>query len=298
MLDNLQQMVILATVAHEQHFTRAAEYLGISKSQVSKQIRFLEARLGVQLVQRNTRSVALTEAGKQYAAFGRQIVETMQNAEAVVAGFRNEVSGRLRVGISQSFGNPQITQLLSSFQAQFPELELEVHLFDHCPNLIENGFDCWLVIHEVPSEGMVTRKLGDCQFKLVASPSYIEKNGTPKHPSDLRDHNCITYQNVQHIYDQWSFQRDGSEQSVTVRGSYRINNAPAVLEAAKSGVGIAYIATYLLNDEIKNGELNVLMKDWKPTMKLPVYAVYPRREYLAPKVRHFVNFLSENIRVV
>ncbi|AMG29251.1 LysR family transcriptional regulator [Grimontia hollisae] len=298
MLDNLQQMVVLATVAHEQHFTRAAEYLGISKSQVSKQIRFLEARLGVQLVQRNTRSVALTEAGKQYAAFGHQIVETMQNAEAVVAGFRNEVSGRLRVGIAQSFGNAQITQLLSSFQAQFPELELEVHLFDHCPNLVENGFDCWLVIHEVPSEGMVTRKLGDCQFKLVASPSYIEKNGTPKHPSDLREHNCITYQNVQHIYDQWSFQRDGSEQSVTVRGSYRINNAPAVLEAAKSGVGIAYIATYLLNDEIKNGELNVLMKDWKPTMKLPVYAVYPRREYLAPKVRHFVSFLSENIRVV
>ncbi|MDF2185144.1 LysR family transcriptional regulator [Grimontia hollisae] len=298
MLDNLQQMVVLATVAHEQHFTRAAEYLGISKSQVSKQIRFLEARLGVQLVQRNTRSVALTEAGKQYAAFGHQIVETMQNAEAVVAGFRNEVSGRLRVGIAQSFGNAQITQLLSSFQAQFPELELEVHLFDHCPNLVENGFDCWLIIHEVPSEGMVTRKLGDCQFKLVASPSYIEKNGTPKHPSDLREHNCITYQNVQHIYDQWSFQRDGSEQSVTVRGSYRINNAPAVLEAAKSGVGIAYIATYLLNDEIKNGELNVLMKDWKPTMKLPVYAVYPRREYLAPKVRHFVSFLSENIRVV
>ncbi|WP_281543930.1 LysR family transcriptional regulator [Grimontia sp. SpTr1] len=298
MLDNLQQMVVLATVAHEQHFTRAAEYLGISKSQVSKQIRYLEERLGVQLVQRNTRSVALTEAGEQYAAFGRQIVETMQDAEAMVAGFRNEVSGRLKVGVAQSFGNAQITKLLSTFQAQFPALELEVHLFDHRPNLVEDGFDCWLAIHEAPPEGMVARKLGDCQFKLVASPAYIEANGSPKHPSDLREHNCITYQSVQRTYDQWPFQRDGSEQSVTVRGSYRINNAPAVLEATKSGVGIAYIATYLLDSEIENGELKVLMKDWKPTMKLPVYAVYPRREYLAPKVRHFVDFLSENIRVV
>ncbi|MBV7296640.1 LysR family transcriptional regulator [Enterovibrio paralichthyis] len=297
MLDNLQQMVVLATVAHEQHFTRAAEFLGISKSQVSKQIRYLEERLGVQLVQRNTRSVALTDAGVQYAEYGRQIVQTMMDAEAMVAGFRNEVSGRLKVGIAQSFGNAQITKLLSAFQAKFPALELEVHLFDHRPNLLEDGFDCWLAIHESPPEGMVARKLGDCQFKLVASPEYINEHGEPKHPADLREHNCVTYQSVQRTYDQWSFQRDGSEQSVTVRGSYRINNAPAVLEATKSGVGISYIATYLLSDEIESGKLKVLMRDWKPTMRLPVYAVYPRREYLAPKVRQFVDFLAENIRI-
>ncbi|MEZ8140411.1 LysR family transcriptional regulator [Enterovibrio norvegicus FF-162] len=297
MLDNLQQMVILATVAHEQHFTRAAEFLGISKSQVSKQIRYLEERLGVQLVQRNTRSVALTEAGKQYAAFGRQIVETMQDAEAMVAGYRNEISGRLKIGIAQSFGNAQITRLLSTFQEKYPALELEVHLFDHRPNLVEDGFDCWLAIHEHPPEGMVARKLGDCQFKIVASSSYLNTHGEPKNPAELREHNCITYQSVQRTYDQWLFQKDGSEQSVTIRGTYRINNAPAVLEAAKSGVGIAYIATYLLNDEIESGQLKVLMPSWKPTLKLPVYVVYPRREFLAPKVRHFVDFLAENIDV-
>ncbi|MDD1779703.1 LysR substrate-binding domain-containing protein [Enterovibrio sp. ZSDZ35] len=295
MLDNLQQMVVLATVAHEQHFTRAAEYLGISKSQVSKQIRYLEERLGIQLVQRNTRSVALTEAGKQYAAFGRQIVETMQDAEAMVAGFRNEVSGRLKIGVAQSFGNAQITRLLSSFQSQYPNIDLEVHLFDHRPNLVEDGYDCWLAIHEHPPEGMVAKKLADCKFKLVASQSYLATHGMPTHPSDLRDHNCITYQSLQRTYDQWPFQRDGSEQSVTVRGTYRINNAPAVLEAAKSGLGIAYIATYLLDHEIEQGHLQVVMKDWKPTMELPVYAVYPRREFLAPKVRHFVDFLAEHI---
>ncbi|SKA60124.1 LysR family transcriptional regulator [Enterovibrio nigricans] len=295
MLDNLQQMVVLATVAHEQHFTRAAEYLGISKSQVSKQIRYLEERLGVQLVQRNTRSVALTDAGKQYAAFGRQIVETMQDAEAMVAGFRNEVSGRLKVGVAQSFGNAQITRLLSSFQTKYPHIDLEVHLFDHRPNLVEDGYDCWLAIHEHPPEGMVAKKLADCRFKLVASKAYLDTHGMPSHPSELREHNCITYQSLQRTYDQWPFQRDGSEQSVTVRGTYRINNAPAVLEAAKSGLGIAYIATYLLDHEIDEGKLNVVMKDWKPTMELPVYAVYPRREFLAPKVRHFVDFLAEHI---
>ncbi|MGF1756515.1 LysR family transcriptional regulator [Photobacterium sagamiensis] len=295
MLENLQQMVILATVGHEQNFTRAAERLGISKSQVSKQIRFLEERLGCQLVQRSTRTVALTDIGLQYCEYGQQLLDIVNEAEAMVAGYRNEVKGVLRVGIGQSFGNSNITSALAEFQKAHSDLELEVSLFDHRPNLLEEGFDCWVAIHEHPPEGMVARKLSNCKFVVVASPDYLAENSTPKVPGDLRHHNCITYQSRERKYINWEFTRDGVHQSIRARGNYRIDNAPAVLEAAKSGLGIAYLATYLLTDEFETNKLVQLLPEWKADMELPIYAVYPRRKYLAPKVRCFIDFMSERM---
>ncbi|SMY34669.1 LysR family transcriptional regulator [Photobacterium andalusiense] len=295
MLENLQQMVILAAVGHEQSFTRAADRLGISKSQVSKQIRYLEERLGCQLVQRSTRTVALTEIGLQYADYGQQLVDTVNEAEAMVAGYRNEIKGVLRIGIAQSFGNIHITSALAEFQKANPELELEISLFDHRPNLLEEGFDCWIAIHEHPPEGMVARKLANCEFIVVASPDYIALHGKPVTPGELRNHNCITYQSRERKYVNWAFSRDGVQQSIRVRGNYRIDNAPAVLDAAVSGLGIAYLSTYLMTDEIETNKLIQLLPEWKTTVDLPIYAVYPRRKYLAPKVRSFIDFMAERM---
>ncbi|ARR51015.1 LysR family transcriptional regulator [Photobacterium damselae subsp. damselae] len=295
MLENLHQMVILATISHEQNFTRAADRLGISKSQVSKQIRLLEERLGCQLVQRSTRTVVLTEIGLQYAEYGQQLLDTVNEAEAMVAGYRNEVKGVLRIGIAQSFGNHQITPALAEFQQLHPELELEISLFDHRPNLLEEGFDCWIAIHEHPPEGMVARRLANCHFMVVASPEYIVQHGKPETPGDLRRHNCITYQSRERKYVNWEFTRDGIHQSIRARGTYRIDNAPAVLDATVSGLGIAYLSTYLLTDEIEKGKLIQLLPEWKADLELPIYAVYPRRKYLAPKVRSFIDFMSERM---
>lgn len=295
MLDNLQQMVILAAVGQEQNFTRAAERLNISKSQVSKQIKQLEDRLDCQLVQRSTRTVVLTEIGLQYADYGQQLLDTMNEAEAMVAGFRNHITGVLRIGIAQSFGNIHITSALAAFQKAHPELELEISLFDHRPNLIEEGFDCWIAIHEHPPEGMVARKLAMCEFVVVASPDYLKQYGTPTSPSDLRQHNCITYQSRERKYVNWEFSRDGMRQSIRVRGNYRIDNAPAVLDAAVSGLGIAYLSTYLLTDELNTHKLVSLLPEWKKTVELPIYAVYPRRKHLAPKVRRFIDFMAERM---
>ncbi|MCD9467866.1 LysR family transcriptional regulator [Photobacterium iliopiscarium] len=295
MLENLQQMVILAAIGHEQNFTRAADRLGISKSQVSKQVRYLEERLGCQLVQRSTRTVALTEIGLQYADYGQQLVDTVNEAEAMVAGYRNEIKGVLRIGIAQSFGNIHITSALAEFQKSNPELELEISLFDHRPNLLEEGFDCWIAIHEHPPEGMVARKLANCEFVVVASPDYIAQHGQPETPSDLRRHNCITYQSRERKYVNWAFSRDGVQQSIRVRGNYRIDNAPAVLDAAVSGLGIAYLSTYLMTNELENNKLIQLLPQWKTTVDLPIYAVYPRRKYLAPKVRCFIDFMAERM---
>ncbi|OOE39852.1 LysR family transcriptional regulator [Salinivibrio kushneri] len=295
MLDYLQQIVVLAAVAQEQHFTRAADRLGISKSQVSKQVRYLEDRLGVQLVQRNTRSVSLTEVGSRYAEYGSQLIATLDEAEAMVAGYRNEVTGKLKIGVAQSFGNTLMTRHFAKFRQTYPALNLNINLFDHRPNLVEEGYDCWVAIHEHPPEGMVARKLADCQFKLVAAPGYLEARGIPKQLVDLRQHDCITYQSRERRYDKWPFMKAGMEQVVHVSGQYTINNAPAVLEAVKAGLGIAYLATYLINEEIEKGELIELLPEWQPCLELPIYIVYPRRKHLAPKVREFVDFMLQEV---
>lgn len=300
MLENLQQIVIFATVAQEQNFTRAGERLGISKSQVSKQIRFLEERLGCQLVQRNPRAVVLTEIGVQYAEYGQKVLSTLDEAEAMVADHCSAVQGVLRVAVAQSLGNMQIINAFDTFQKKHPNLEIEVSLFDNRPNLLEEGFDCWIAIHEFSNlpEDMVAKKLADCKFVVVAAPKYLNKHGYPKTPDDLHNHNCITYQSKERKYLEWGFTRDGIHQSVLAQGNFRIDNAPALYDAVRAGIGVAYLVTYLLFDEIKAGKLIKLLPEWETDLELPIYAVYPRRKYLAPKVRDFIDFMVEHMSAI
>ncbi len=296
MLDNLQQMVILATLAHEENFTRTAEKLGISKSHVSKQISALEDRLGCQLVQRSTRVVSFTEIGLQFAEYGDKLIRNVEDAEALVAGYKNEVSGVLRLAAGLSLGTPFISALLADFKAEYPHLKIELTLFDHRPNLLEEGYDCWLAAHHQIPESMVAKKIYDCEFMLVASPEYINRYGEVTTPESLKQHNCITYKAADRSFESWSFENGDTVSDVKVRGDLRIDNAPAIVDACKAGLGIAYVATYLLHQEVLRGELVQLLPDWKPTLQLPFYAVFPRRKHLAPKVRKFIDFTMENMQ--
>lgn len=298
MLNNLEQIAVLTVVAAEKNFTRAAERLDISKSQVSKIIKALEARLGAQLVQRNTRNMSLTDAGQQYADFGRHILDTLEQADAAIAGFNEQVSGTLRVGISHSFGLRHITPLLCAFQDKYPEIELEVNLFDRRPNLLEEGFDCWLAVNNNLPEGLVARKLMDCKFKLIASPEYLDKQPEILKPEDIKDHKCIIYYSKSRKYNDWDFEKNGEHKLIRVTGNYRVDNAPAILEATKQGMGISFFSTYLLHDELLTGELVEVLPDWNPVLDLPVYVLFPRRQYLAPNVRAFVDFMVEHVDMI
>ncbi|MUH97340.1 LysR family transcriptional regulator [Aliivibrio fischeri] len=295
MLDNLHEMVIFATVANELNFTRAAEKLGISKSHVSKQVKALETRLDCQLVQRNNRSVSITELGSQYAEYCQKLIDIAYEADALLDAHHGRISGVFKVGIAQSFGNSHIIHALAEFQAQFPEIELEVSLFDHKPKLLEDGLDCWIAIHDDLPEGMVARKIADCRFVVAASPGYIEQHGCPTRPAELVKHKCITYQSNERRFNDWEFTRDGVHQVVNVQSNFKIDNASAILDATKAGAGIAYLASYLLENEFDNGSLVRLLKEWQADMKLPIYAVYPRRQHLPPKVRTFIDFLSQQV---
>ncbi|TNI88073.1 LysR family transcriptional regulator [Aeromonas allosaccharophila] len=292
MLQRLPQMVIFDALVREQGISAAARRLGVSKSHISKQLALLETTLGAQLVQRTTRRFALTELGQEYARHCHALVAVAQEADSMIAERRGKVSGVLHLGVGQSFGRLHVIPHLKAFQDCYPELELEVSLFDHRTSLVDEGLDLWITTYEDKPEGLVGQRLADIGFVLAASPDYLLSHGTPLHPKDLAQHNCITYQSRERRYHQWAFRQGKERQTVQVAGNYRVDMAEAVRDAALAGLGIAYIANYLLDKELQSGQLIPLLPQWRPNQQMAVHAVYARREHLDPKIRLFIDFLK------
>ncbi|SMY38135.1 HTH-type transcriptional regulator DmlR [Photobacterium malacitanum] len=295
MLKKAQQMIVFNALTKQQSFTKAAQLLDISRTQVSKLTQQLEQRLGVQLVQRTTRSFALTEAGRLFAKHCEKVVQEINEAESELLGNEDNSQGLLRVGIAQSFASHHVAPYINEFHEQHPLLDLELSLFDHRVDLIAEQLDLWIGFMDSPPEGFVARHLSNCDFVLVASPEYLAVHGVPYQPSDLVDHNCIIYFSRERKDNVWSFSQQNNNQSIKVTGNYRVDSADAIRDATISGNGIGYLATYLLTDEIRQGKLIRLMPDWQLTQHMPLYAVYPRHKFLPNKVNLFIEFIRRHI---
>ncbi|MBE7215600.1 LysR family transcriptional regulator [Shewanella benthica] len=295
MLELLEPIAIFTHVARAGSFSAAARKLGISKSKVSTQVADLEHKLGVQLIQRTTRSLSLTEAGQLLYTQGEELLRDADQAIASVHNLNDATRGVLKVGISQSFGTMHIIPALPEFMNTHPELELQISLLDHKVDVVNEGLDLLLTMSEQLPLGMVARPLMKCQFLLAASPSYIEKHGQLDRPEQLVDHNCLVYHGEWHEHSVWQFKKGEDFCELGVSGNFRVDNAPALKSAAVSGLGIVYLASYLLEDEIEKGTLVPLLQDWQLTHHLPLQAVYPRRKHLAPKVSAFIDFIKGHI---
>ncbi|MBY5921798.1 LysR family transcriptional regulator [Ferrimonas balearica] len=296
MRELLEPIVIFTHVVRAQGFSAAARKLGISKSKVSSHISFLEQQLGVQLVQRTTRSLSLTESGELLYEHGEGILKDLDQAVAGVQALQQEIRGVLRVGITQAFGSMHLMPLIPAFMEQNPELELELSFLDHKVDVVAEGLDLLLTMSEQLPLGMVARPLMNCRFILVASPDYLSRRGVPYHPASLAEHNCLVYKSEWYEHGVWEFAKGEETCEIRVKGNYRVDDAPALKDAAKRGLGVVYLATYLLEEELAKGELIQLMPDWQLTHPLALQAVYPRRKNLAPKVRAFIDFVRSHFR--
>ncbi|RLV61467.1 LysR family transcriptional regulator [Parashewanella curva] len=295
MLELLEPIAIFTHVARAGSFSAAARKLGISKSKVSTQVADLEHKLGIQLIQRTTRSLSLTEAGNMLYEQGEELLRDVEQSVASVHNLNESTRGVLKVGISQSFGTMHIIPALPDFMAKHPELSLQVSLLDHKVDVVNEGLDLLLTMSEQLPLGMVARPLMKSQFVLVASPEYIARCGEPKRPEDLVEHNCLVYHGEWHEHSTWQFRRGDDYCEIGVSGNFKVDNAPALKSAAVSGLGMVYLASYLLEDEIEKGTLVPLLRDWQLSHHLPLQAVYPRRKHLAPKVSVFIEFIKEHI---
>ncbi len=287
------QALALLAVAEAGGFTRAAERLGLSKAQVSKQVSALEAALGVKLLHRTTRRVALTDAGRLYLDFARQARHALDDGDRAVSAVRTEVDGLLRLTAPTSFGDGFLADLLADFRARHPAVRLDVDLSIGTRDLVGEGYDFALRMARTLDPALVARPLGVMREIVVASPDYLARRAPQgiQAPGQL---SALEALRNNHFHDEgrWLLQRGGESIAVPVQGGLAINHFVGIRRAVLRGQGIARLPRYLVSDEIARGGLVHLLPEWQlpPT---PVALVYPSRKHLPQRSQVFRDFVVD-----
>lgn len=275
-------------------FSEVAAELGVTQSTVSKWIAALEEQLSAQLVERTTRSQRVTEAGKQFYDSARGILASYESA---VAGLVDEAPvqrGRLRVNVPVVFGQRHILGPVAAYLTRYPQMELELSFSDHYINLVDEGVDLAVRVGRQVDSSFRTRKLGQTPRRLVASPEYVASRGAPCSPMDLVSHDCLLHSNLRDR-DTWRFGAPGQGKATTpvrVRGRFAANNSEALLAMARSGHGVALLASWLVDEAIRAGHLVPLLTDYT-LPAAPIHALLPPGKHVRPQVRTFLDFLAE-----
>jgi DNA-binding transcriptional LysR family regulator len=287
--ETLGDIAIFAAVVREGSFTRAADKLELSTSQVSKCVNRLERSLGARLLNRTTRRLRLTEAGSALYENSSTALSAIDEATVAVSKLQGTPRGKLRVSSSIAFGSMQLPRIIGELSAQYPELDVELVLDDRHVDLVREGIDVAIrITGEAPDSGLVYRRLGPNRQVICASPAYVGRRGLPRTLADLASHDCIAHSarttpRIWHLIGP-----DGEQASVQINGRPTINSALAVRQAALEGLGIVELNSYLVGDDIAAGRLARLLPQYRPK-ELHFYAVYAERRFLAPKIRVFVD---------
>jgi DNA-binding transcriptional LysR family regulator len=287
----LADVAIFVAVIDAGSFTLAATRLELSKSMVSKCVNRLEAALGSRLIQRTTRRLHLTEAGTALYESSRTALAAIDEARLAVSKLQAEPRGLLKVSASPAFGSIVLPRVVSRLCKAHPDLSIELVLEDRHVDLVREGIDVALrVTGEPPETGLVYRRLGPNRQVVCASPAYLKARGTPKTPQDLKSHDCIahTQRSTPRV---WQFvARGGGKTSVQIDPRVAVTSSLALRSCALEGLGIVEINSYIVGADIGAGRLVRLLEGFQPR-ELSIFAVYPARRFLAPKVRVFVDAL-------
>jgi DNA-binding transcriptional LysR family regulator len=273
-------------------FSAAARDLDLTPSALSKLTTRLEDRLGVRLMNRTTRKLALTAEGEAYFASAKRILGEIAEAEAEVTRFAAHPKGLLRINVGAAFGLHQLAPALPSFLQKYPDIELDITVTDRLVDLVEEGADVAIRNGVLRDSSLVARKICDLHRVICASPAYLKTHGMPKSPQDLLAHNCISISGAPQL-KRWPFDGANGLEHVEVRGSIAANNAETLLQLAATGVGIIRLTDVIVGDGIRAGWLKPLLVDVHHVEPVPLSAVYPHGKHRSPRVAAFVNFLVE-----
>lgn len=289
-MDRLTEMEAFATVVDQGGFTDAAKKMGISKSAVSKHVSSLEARLGARLLNRTTRRVSPTEIGLAYYDRARRVLNDAGEADALVTSMQSAPSGLLRISVATDFGVNHLSPILGDFLQEFPEITVNMVLNNRFVELISEGFDMAIRIGELEDSTLRSRKLTETTRRMVGSPAYFERYGRPQKIDDLNEHKLLHYSN-QSNGKVWKITApSGERRQVRSAGWLTVNDGQSLLNAAISGLGIAYLPSFLYRDALASGLIEEAIPEL-PQEKLGIYAVYPPGRFTQPKVRSFIDYL-------
>ncbi|AEG32433.1 LysR family transcriptional regulator [Thiomicrospira cyclica] len=290
--DSLEGLSIFVQVIESGSFSGAANELGHAVSHISKSISRLEARLGVRLIQRTTRSLRLTEAGKTYYEKARQIVNEARDAELSLTQHNLKPSGRLKISLPNSFGQSHLQPLITQFALSYPDIQLQIDFSSRLVDLVGEGYDLAIRMGQLKDSNMISRKLLDYGFYTVATPEFLARHGTPQHPHDLKDCPSIKY-----TYNQvpltWDYINEaGKKFHVEPKHRVECNNMPMQKTLVMANIGIARLPSFSCLEEIAQGHLVRLLKNYE-TPKQSATLVYPNKQHLNTSVRHFIEMTMD-----
>lgn len=293
-MDRFQQMASFVAVVDAGSFIGAADASGLSKAAVSRHLNDLEHRLGVRLLHRTTRRLSLTAEGQAFYARCRELLASVEEAESEITAQSGAPSGLLRVNAPLTFGVLHLAPLWGQFADLYPKVALDVTLGDRVVDLIDEGYDLAIRITAMTNPMLVSRRLASTRMVLCASPAYVEKHGTPSHPSDLASHRAVSY-TYWTSRDEWEFTGPNGPVSIHVNACIHTNNGDTCRLAALEHQGIILQPTFIVGEDLQRGTLIELMPQYH-SIELGIHAVYPTRKFLPLKVRRLIDFLADAFR--
>lgn len=294
-MDRLEAMSILVTATEAGSLSAASRRLGMPLATVSRKVSELEIRLKTRLLNRSSRHLTLTEAGRSYVAACKRILDDVGEAERTAAGEYLAPKGELNITAPIVFGRLHILPMVAAFLGAYPEVDVRMMLVDRMVNLVEEHIDLAVRIGELPDSSLVATRVGMIRRVVCASPAYFAARGKPTKPSDLSMHDCITFEGLTSP-NAWLFTAGKKEISVPIRSRLTVNTAEAAIDAAIAGVGITRVLSYQIANAIKVGALGVILQEFEPAPS-PVSLVYAEQRRLPLKLRAFLDFVAPRLKV-
>lgn len=251
----------------------------------------LEQELGVQLLARTTRRVTPTENGQAYYDRSTAILSDLEEADLAATRLQSEPRGLLRVNAPMSFGTLHLGRAIADFMEKYPELQIQLMLSDQQIDPVQEGFDVTLRIADLPASSLIARKIAPANRVLCAAPAYLERRGTPKHPDELREHDCLAYGHLA-TGNQWKLTGPDGDHWIRIPWTLCTNNAEVLRDAAVHGRGIALLPTFIAGADLQEDRLRTILSSYKAP-EISVFAIYPQTRHLSVKVRVFIDFLVD-----
>jgi DNA-binding transcriptional LysR family regulator len=290
------EMTAFVAIAERSSFAKAAVHLGLSRSALSESVRALEDKLGVRLLNRTTRSVALTEVGERLLAELRPALASFEAAVESINVFRDKPAGHLRLTVPRPAARMVIEPILAKFLMAYPAITLEIISDSALTDIVRDRFDAGIRPGHRLEQDMIAIRVGeDARPTVVASPDYLLKNPRPKVPAELQAHNCIRFRYASGAVAPWAFEKRGKSLEVLVKGTLIVNDGDLALRAALDGVGIARLPTTSVDADIARKQLVPLLQDWTPR-SVGFFLYYPSRRQMPTALQVFVDFLKSHSR--
>lgn len=294
-MDRITALQLFVRAVETGSFSKAARDVRLTQPTVTKHVAALEKKLGVRLLNRNTRGLSLTEIGALYYEKCKALLEQFEEAENIVNLRHTEISGRLRIGTSVAFGRRIITPLILEFMRRHPQLQVDLGFVDTYVDLVAQGIDVAIRMGQLADSSLGARYLGTNPWIMVASPKYLKKQGTPKTPGDLSNYNVLLYSTV-HSDDRLHFVGPESQRiTVTAHGNLRSNSLSTVLAAVRADMGVAALPHYVAASSLRDGKVVPVLTGFSlPAQE--IHAVYPSPKQVASKVSTLIAYLQDNFQ--